>query len=268
MDDTRTVLRQIAGTGIGERRARTTLSEEIAGEIEALILRGDLSNGQRLPTELEMGEQLGVSRSVVRDAMRALAARGLVTVRQGHGMVVSAPNSTAFGDAMVALLMRSNLVMHDVVAARAALETELGPLAARRGNAEDWDRMGASLERMAGALDDEAWDVVHEENLAFHLGLFKALHMPALELLLAPIQQCIVLTSLPPDHSDRDMWGLEDHRKILAALRTGDPDATRAALQRHFAEMETPRYEAFNATPFRAGAALDAYRSYNDRRAG
>jgi GntR family transcriptional repressor for pyruvate dehydrogenase complex len=254
-----------ARSRLGDRRSRTTLSEDVAAEIESLILRGELANGQRLPTENEMGEFLGVSRSVVRDAVRALAARGLVTVRQGHGTAVSAPSSETYGDAMVALLMRSNLRMHDVVAARAALETELGPLAARRGNADDWDKIGAHLERFTAALDDEAWAVVHEENLRFHLGIFSALHLPALELLLAPIQQCIILTSLPPGPSDREMWGLEDHRQILDALRSGDQDATRAALERHFASMETERYERFNATPFQEGAALDVYRSYQER---
>jgi DNA-binding FadR family transcriptional regulator len=263
------VLREVASRSrINDRRARTTLSQDVAGEIESLILRGELANGQRLPTENEMGEFLGVSRSVVRDAIQALSARGLVTVRQGQGMVVSAPTSEIFGDAMVALLMRSNLRMHDVVAARAALETELGPLAARRGNAEDWDRMGVCLQRFTTALSDEAWDVVHEENLNFHLGIFSALHLPALELLLAPIQQCIMLTSLPPGPSDREMWGLEDHEEVLEALRAGDQAATRAALERHFASMETERYERFNATPFQAGAALDAYRSYKERGGG
>src|ERR1700722_10498688 len=99
------------------RANRATLSDSVALDIEQRILEGDLEPGQRLPTELELGEALAVSRSVVRDAMRTLSARGLVQVRQGIGMVVSSPSDAALSDALVVLLMRSELTMGDVIEA-------------------------------------------------------------------------------------------------------------------------------------------------------
>src|SRR5918999_4594022 len=102
-----------------------TRSASIAHDIEELILRGDLPRGQRLPTETELGEVLGVSRSVVRDAVRMLVARGLLEVRQGHGTVVAAPTDETFSGAIVGLLMRTGLTMGDVLEARRALESQL-----------------------------------------------------------------------------------------------------------------------------------------------
>jgi GntR family transcriptional regulator, transcriptional repressor for pyruvate dehydrogenase complex len=243
------------------RRRHATLSEAVAADIEALILRGELRNGQRLPTEPELGDALGVSRSVLRDAVRMLVARGLLDVRQGHGTVVSAPSSAAFGDSMVALLMRSNLTVGDVVAARAALETELAPLAARNGTREDWRRMEAHLRRFAEAVDAGRWEEAHNEHLRFHLGLFAALRLPALETLLAPIQQCIVITSFPPQPR-RSLWEVEKHPPVLEALAAGDEDRVRAAMASHFHAMETEAYADFRATPFQSAAQLDAYRSF------
>lgn len=246
---------------IPTRRSYATLSEAIAAEIESLVLRGDLYDGQRLPTEPKLGEALGVSRSVLRDAVRMLMARGLLDVRQGHGTVVSTPSSATFADSMVALLMRSDLTVGDVIAARAALETELAPLAARNGMPEDWRRMEAYLECFAEAVDAGRWEEAHNQHLRFHLGLFFAIRLPALQTLLAPIQQCIVITSFPPQ-AKRSLWEVEKHPPILAALKDGNEDRARDAMVSHFHAMEAEAYADFRATPFRAAAQLDAYRSF------
>jgi DNA-binding FadR family transcriptional regulator len=248
---------------VGSRRNHATLSEAVATELEELILRGDLHDGQRLPTETELGDALGVSRSVLRDAVRTLVARGLLDVRQGHGTVVSAPSSETYGDAMVALLMRSGATIGDVLDARSALESALAPLAAENGDAEDWARMDGHLERFTSAVAESRWSDAHAEHLGFHLGLFAALRMPALEALLAPIATCILLTSVPPQ-PDPLLWEVENHPPILAALRAGDGVAAQAAIDRHFSDMATEDYAELRSTPFQRGAQLDAYRLVRD----
>lgn len=250
--------------GLRNRESRSTLSERVASDIEELILRGELPDGQRLPTEADLVESLGVSRSVVRDAIRVLVARGLVDVRQGHGMVVSAPSDAAFADALMALLMRSELTMGDVIEARAALESELGPLAARNGTTEDWDRMAEHLERFATAVEEKDDAVAYEEHVQFHLGMFSAMHLPALELLLRPVQQYMVFSSLPPLPDEPAVWEVPSHYPILEALRAGDEAATREALRQHFEYMEAPAYADFRAIPFRTGGALEAYRAFRE----
>ena len=112
-------------------------SERLVSALEQKILSGRLPAGARLPTEGELCDYLHVSRSVVRDAIRALVARGLVTVRQGRGMSVAMPSDAAFSRALLVLLARSDLTMGDVFLARASIETRLVALAAKSGTDED-----------------------------------------------------------------------------------------------------------------------------------
>lgn len=256
-DESRSVASLLKGARPGG--GAQTRSASIAQEIEELILRGDLPRGQRLPPENELGEMLGVSRSVVRDTVRMLAARGLLEVRQGDGTVVAPPSDEAFSSALVGLLMRSGATMRDVLEARTALETQLSPLFAGSATDEDLQRMDDRLVDLAAAVeadDDEAIDVAH---LQFHRAMYDALHRPALETLLRPMQRCILLTSPRMEPEDRDDW-LEAHRKILVALRKRDPRKTEAAVRAHFDDLSDPRYEAWLERPFREVAVLDAER--------
>ena len=236
-----------------------TRSASIAHDIEELILRGDLPRGQRLPTESELGDVLGVSRSVVRDAVRMLAARGLLEVRQGHGTVVAPPSDEAFSSALIGLLMRSGVTMGDVIEARTALESQLAPLMAGNATGEDLRRMSERLEDIAAAVaadDVEAIDVAH---LDLHRAMYDALHRPALETLLRPMQRVILLTSPLLEPEDRVDW-VQAHRAIVDALRSRDPAAAAAAVRAHFADLDEPRYDEWRERPFREVAVLDADR--------
>jgi DNA-binding FadR family transcriptional regulator len=240
-------------------RGPLTRSASIASDIEELILRGDLPHGQRLPTEGELGEVLGVSRSVVRDAVRMLAARGLLEVRQGYGTMVATPSDEAFSAALLGLLMRSGLTMGDVIEARAALETQLARLVAGSATEDDWQRLDDRLGELAAAVDAGDDDAIDTAHLTFHRAMYDALHRPAMETLLRPMQRCILLTSPLLEPEDRGAW-LQAHRDILAALRTRDPAAAEAAMRTHFADLDEPRYDEWRRRPFHEVAVLDADR--------
>lgn len=240
-------------------RTAPTRSASIADRIEQLILRGDLPHGQRLPTEGELGEVLGVSRSVVRDAVRMLAARGLLEVRQGHGTTVAAPSDEAYSGAIVGLLMRAGLTMGDVLEARRALETQLARLVAHSASEDDWARMDERLDLLAAAVDAGDEEAIDTAHLAFHRAMYDALHRPALETLLRPMQRCILLTSPLLEPEDRGAW-LQAHREIVTALRTRQPDAAEAAADAHFADLRASRYDEWRRRPFHEVAVLDAGR--------
>jgi len=233
------------------------LSDRVVTELHHRIVRGELKPGERLPTEAELGSLLHVSRSVVRDAMRTLTARGLVSVRQGRGMIVAQPSDTAYGEALVVLLMRSDLTMGDIMDARAAIETQLGALAATRGTSDDWDAMESRLTAFAAAVKAGNWERAHVEHLNFHLGLLRAIHLLALEFLLKPMHQIILRSSLPPSIEERELWDVDVHYPLLYALRRGDESATVVALQRHFGFLADERYSAFRAMPFREAPTID-----------
>jgi DNA-binding FadR family transcriptional regulator len=227
-------------------------SDRVASELERRILCGELAPGHRLPTEGELGEALAVSRSVIRDAIRILVARGLVRVRQGQGMTVAEPSDAVLGHALIALLARSPSTMGDVVDARAAIESNLVPLAATSATESDLNTLAACHDAFARAVADGEWEAARRTHLAFHLGLLEALHQPALTLMLKPMTEIIVISSAPPRLTAREDWEVETHPPILAALRARDPEAVRAAVTAHFAALGGARYESFRALPFRA----------------
>jgi DNA-binding FadR family transcriptional regulator len=188
-----------------------------------------------------------------------LVARGMLEVRQGHGTIVAPPSDETFAGAMVGLLMRSGATMGEVIDARKALETQLAPLIALNATDEDLARMDVRLEEMGEAVardDDEALDVAH---LDFHRAMYDALHTPALETLLRPMQRCILLTSPLIKPEDRKDW-VDVHRTIVVALRSHDPAQAEAAVRAHFADLDEPGFGEWRERPFREVAILDADR--------
>jgi|tagenome__1003787_1003787.scaffolds.fasta_scaffold20989955_13 DNA-binding FadR family transcriptional regulator len=240
------------------------LSDRVAADLEDRILNGRPGPGERLPTEAELCELFAVSRSVVRDALRTLRAKGLVSVGPREGIVVLAPSDEPFGQALLLLLARSGLTMRQVTEARAAIETNIGPLAAERGTAADWAQMQEDLDRFGTAVDQGRWRAAHDSHLAFHLGLLRAVHLPALEILLKPMHEVIVLSSVPPAADNPELWDVATHPPILAALRSGKPQRVRQALEAHFhGFLDDARYAQFESQPFR-DAGMEAMRYLND----
>lgn len=227
-------------------------SERLVVAFEHQILSGRLPPGTRLPTESELCDQLNVSRSVIRDAMRALVARGLVTVRQGRGMSIAMPSDRAFSQALLVLLTRSGLTMGDVVEARATIETRLIGLAATSGTDAEWAQLEKTLDEFGRAVAEGKDDVANEQHAAFHSGIMAAIHQPALDLMLRPLTEIILVSSTASlVRSMPEDWEVEIHHPILEALKAGDAEAAEQAMTKHFEVSTAPaRYTEFLARTF------------------
>lgn len=116
---------------------KQTLAEQVASSIEESIVSGDLVGGDVLPTEPEMCEQFGVSRQVIRDATRMLAAKGLVEAKHGKGVFVTHSQLAAFGDALLLALRRMGATNWDVAEFEQVVLPQVVALAAE--NAQDAD---------------------------------------------------------------------------------------------------------------------------------
>jgi len=133
---------------------RQTLAEQVARTIRESILLGDLEPGAGLPTESELAAQLGVSRSVVRDATRILMAQGLVDVRHGKGVFVTGSQTEAFGEALLLALRRAGATAWDVEQFEQLLLPEAVALAATAATDEDLDRLRAAVDAYAAQFAD------------------------------------------------------------------------------------------------------------------
>jgi DNA-binding FadR family transcriptional regulator len=235
---------------------RLNLSQRIADHLQQQILSGELTPQTRLPAETELAGQLGVSRTAVRDAMRTLAMRGLVTVRHGHGTAVATPSDAAFTEAMVLLLLRSDLTVGDLIAARAQVDIEIGSSAAERRTTKNCEHLASCIAKFRDAISDQRWRDAELQHVRVHLALLAATQYPALDILLRPMQQVILLSSHPPHADDAHYWELDAHAAILEQLRVGDRQALRSSLLAHYQAMADEEYEIQRAGLVRDSPAM------------
>jgi GntR family transcriptional repressor for pyruvate dehydrogenase complex len=224
--------------------------DHVVQEVERRILSGELRAGERLPTEVELGLQLGVSRTVVRDAVRTLATRRLIRVRHGFGMEVAPRSDLAVAHALADFLMRSEVTVGEVLDAREALDRQLAPLVARNTTGDDVARMAHELERFAAAAAAGDAAMAQDAHLELHLAFVAAIHLPALELILKPMAEVILLSSVRPT-PDPARWEVDSHRPLVEAARARDETALVWAVEHHFAVLHGDDYDRFRAARLR-----------------
>jgi GntR family transcriptional repressor for pyruvate dehydrogenase complex len=194
------------------------LHEVLAQEIEDLILSGTYGPGEVLPSARELAQNYGVSQTVVRDAIRSLAGKGLVTVRQGVGTFVAKEAHSGLLEAFRWALRHSRVTRQEVGELVRILVNEAATLATSHRTAEDL----AELERIVGELaalgPSATWEQVHACDLDFHLALARAAHNRALETVLRPLFELYGGAQLEGPVAAPALV-LERHERILALLR-------------------------------------------------
>ncbi|MFJ8601549.1 FadR/GntR family transcriptional regulator [Streptomyces shenzhenensis] len=221
-------------------------AEQIAEQLRDSIATGAWAPGDRLPAEWEMAERYGVSRGTVREAMRLLAAHGLVTSTRGAtgGTFVGVPRGDAlagrFGDFIVLGLRAGDLSAAEVYHARRILERECVRLAALNRTAEDLEVIAAPIERVrAGeALSMEQW---LEEDVAFHTAVAGAAKNGILQLAMTAVHAVRPRTNtlLRAKLEKAPIW--EQHQSMFEAIRDGDPVAAVKALEAHVDYLDSIR---------------------------
>jgi len=216
--------------------AHRTLQHQVLERVGSQIVAGRWAPGESLPTEGELAELLGASRGVVREAMKALVAKGLVVIRPKVGTRVRAQTEWNLLDPDVLRWdlehERDTLIGH-LIEARSVLDPGMAGLAARRATEADVIRLSEAVAAMAVALDAGDMAAFNDHDVEFHLALVMACHNP----ILSSLQQAVTLvlrsgfeaTSQAPG-SMRKSVGL--HRSVLTAVRRSDPVAARRAAQR------------------------------------
>jgi DNA-binding FadR family transcriptional regulator len=210
----------------------TGLIRRLAGEIRA----GRLGPGERLPTEQEMMRQAGVSRTVVREAVAALRAEGLVITRQGLGAFVAEHP----GEGLLRIAPDETSTLNEVIKVlelRVGIEVEAAGLAAERRQAADMAAIRAADRAFAAAV--ASGDPAVEPDLAFHRTILAATGndyfvrtIEALGRISIPRQSVRFATTEPERRAYLDRVR-EEHARIMAAIDAGDARAARLAMRRH-----------------------------------
>lgn len=215
------------------------LYEQVVARLSEQIYDGRLAKGEQLPNERALAEQFGVSRTVIREAMKTLANSGLVEVRTGQGTFVVDETGGALSNSIDALMRvgSDDNRLRELVELRELLEPGVAELAARRAEAEDIKEMQARIDEMDAHMDDEA-SYIRADN-RFH----QRLAMASRNRLAPRILNSIVdlLNELRGEIFQVEggpQRGQIHHRSILSAIRDRDAPAARMAMEDHLAQVK------------------------------
>lgn len=224
--------------------------EVVAGRLRRMILDGRRSADRRLPTEAELCEKFGVSRSTVREALRMLASQGLVTTSRGvgGGSRIAHLRHQDVGDMLkvsLTLLARSDgCSVAELLEAREFLEIPAARVAAARRGPEHLEALRASLRRPSERPDARrAFDL----NRSFHGAILDATGNRLLNVMTEPLFT-ILQTRFLRDRATPRFWGAvrSQHAAILRAVEAGDGVAAGDAMASHLARLRTT-YERIDA---------------------
>lgn len=234
---------------IFSRIEHSRTADEVVQQIENLILEGVLRTGDRLPGERELARQFDVSRPILRDALKVLEGRGLLTTRPGGGTHVADIIGQLFTPPVTDLISTHRKAVTDYLEYRREVEAIAAEYAARRATPDDLALLDQIMARMdeahrTGDFEDEA-----EIDVEFHHAICECAHNI---ILLHTLRACYRLLSEGVFQNRLLVFGvpgaretlLQQHRAIHAAIKAGDPAAARQAAMDHITYVERSMAEA------------------------
>jgi DNA-binding FadR family transcriptional regulator len=221
----------------GEAHRPPKRSELIARELASYIVDNKLDEGTVLPNESELIKQFGVGRTTLREALRLLETRGVLTIRSGPrgGPVVSRPTAQDFSDSLNFILQFEHASWQELLTARLAVEPAVARLAATRATDEEIEALYASIDALKGHPGNMVF--AREENGRFHATLARAARNVALRFFvdatrISSDDAVAKLLYAPGRQKTLQMA----HRHIVDAIKARDPDAAEAAMRSHLEE--------------------------------
>lgn len=210
---------------------------QVVAHVRALIDRGALRPGDRLPAERELATQIGVSRPTVRAGLRALAAMGVVRSRHGSGTFIPAGPPMLASEPLSFLAALHGFTREDMYEARRILEVGAAGLAAERATPDQMAAMAEEIASLFASMHDPLRFLVHDIN--FHRTVAAA---SGNQIVASMVEMVSTLyyerrRQTAERASDRDLRdAAEMHRRIYQAIRSRQADAARLAMHEHLVQ--------------------------------
>jgi len=209
---------------------KNSIVVELTKKLLEYIFSGSIRPGEKLPTERKLQEALGVGRSSIREALKALTVLGIVEVRQGDGTYLKKLDSALLTQSIEWGLLLGEKHMMDIIEARKEIELAIVKYAALRRTEEELRELSTILERLKHSTPD---DFV-EYDIAFHLKVADMAKNTALKGVLASIQsllrtwiKCVI------DAAGETSFSYLDHYNVYRAIAARDPQAAFEAMETH-----------------------------------
>jgi GntR family transcriptional repressor for pyruvate dehydrogenase complex len=213
---------------------RASISDSVAEILLERITSGEYKVGDRLPTERQLAESLGVSRAGVREGLNRLQSmRLIVTVRGlGGGSIVQDFDSRLLTRALALMLKMNGVTKEQLIEARIVLAPEIAALAAQRATDEDIH----ALEEISRGIDGTRSDQAHRAMFAFHVRLTEACGNPILKAAMSPILDLVEPVADLVRLTAREKNSPSEQSEIVAvmhAVKTRDPVRARASMVKY-----------------------------------
>lgn len=213
------------------------LYEQIVSQIEESLLSGTLKPGDQLPPERELAQRFGVSRTAVREAIRALREKGLVEAFAGRGTFITNASSEAVRQS---LGWMARIGQPDgsaqLVEVREILEPEIAARAAERAEEKDLAAMREAVAAMDAAANDA--EAFIEADLDFHLAIAEAAEnaiiLTLIDSIVGLLREQRMRTFSVPGGPSRGQF---HHKRVLEAIERRDPNAAREAMRTHLEQV-------------------------------
>jgi GntR family transcriptional repressor for pyruvate dehydrogenase complex len=215
---------------------RTTLAADICRQMVNHLIRGVWREGEKIPAERDLCQQLGVGRASLREALKALEIMGMIETRLGDGTYVCKRSEFFSRPLLWAIVGGSEADVRELIEARVLIEVELAGMAAERAKASDISQLAELLDQMEKSRTKPHEFVQADVN--FHLAIARAaandILMNALHLIRNLLQQWIlsaVATKGVPEKA------CAQHKRVLAAIKTRNSAAARKEMRQHLRDM-------------------------------
>ena len=236
-----------------DRLILKSLTARTIESLKTLIGEGTLQVGDKLPTLAELGDKLGVSRTVIREAVAALRSDGLLEAKHGVGIFIRDPGKavpSVSDDSMLEPLARLSLPFMDLLELRMAFEVHAAGLAAQRRSWAQEANMWDALKQFEASIENE--EALDELDFIFHRSISEATNnlafieffsVMSLKILPQPAFSRDLNPSLiTPDYIQNTVI---EHRAICEAISAGNAEQAREAMQAHL-NRSHQRYRGFN----------------------
>ena len=215
---------------------RETLSEQVADGLIALIERDELAPGALLPSEATLAAEFGVSRPVVREALKALAAKDVIAIANGKGAIVQPMTSAPLKDFFQRALRNRHATAVELLEVRKGIEVQSATLAAQRRTAAELLELKTILPALGNAVHDpNAFTAIDTQ---FHLLVAAASHNKILHHLIESIrelmQESMRAVSRQRITEEQHQFALTAHARIVDAIERSEPKEAGSAMAAHF----------------------------------
>jgi len=220
-----------------------SLTKKVTEELEQMLLENRLLPGEKLPPERELARQFNVSRTVIREAVKTLAAKGMLEVKMGSGTIVSRPDLNTASQSIKMFLLGDNLDVdfRKLIEVRRLLEVEIAGLAAERRSRDDIEKMDKILQ--LAELNKNDREKFAALDVEFHAALASATKNELFELILNALSEVMIMLRIMAfEVENMAERAMNLHLEVYGKVKEGDVVGAKKAMQSHLIESEQTMY--------------------------